>query len=232
MTNNTYQIQAVIFDMDGLMLDTERIARIAWRRAAADWGRTLSDELFAAITGLNATDANAVLQEAFGPTFPVTAARRRRQRYYEAYIAEHGIELKPGLLPLLEEIEARQLPHAVASSTPRAGVLYKLTLAGLVERFEILVGGDEVAQGKPAPDIFLEAAARLDVGPRHCLVLEDSEAGIRAAHAAGMLPVMVPDVKEPAPEIAALAYAVLPALEAAIPLLRRLARLPARLSHR
>jgi HAD superfamily hydrolase (TIGR01509 family) len=222
--NHIHPIQAVIFDMDGLMLDTERIARIAWTRAAADWDRTLSDELFAAITGLTAPDANAVLQQAFGPTFPVEEARARRQHYYRAYIAEHGIATKPGLQRLLAQIEARNLRHAVASSTAREGVIHKLTVTGLIDRFETLVGGDEVANGKPAPDIFLAAAERLGIAPRHCMVLEDSEPGIRAAHRAGMLPVMVPDVKPPSPEIETLAYAVLTSLSEAIPLLETLAR--------
>lgn len=222
--NHTYPIEAVIFDMDGLMLDTERIARIAWKHAAADWDRTLSDELFAAITGLTAPDANAVLQAALGPAFPVEDARQRRQHYYRAHIAEHGIDIKPGLLALLGRIEALSLPHAVASSTSKKGVIHKLTVAGLIDRFETLVGGDEVANGKPAPDIFLTAAARLGVLPDGCMVLEDSEAGIQAAHAAGMLPVMVPDVKPPSPEIEAVAYAVLPSLKDTIPLLKRLVR--------
>ena len=112
----------------------------------------------------------------------------------------------------------------MASSTSKKGVIHKLTVAGLIDRFETLVGGDEVANGKPAPDIFLTAAARLGVLPDGCMVLEDSEAGIQAAHAAGMLPVMVPDVKPPSPEIEAVAYAVLPSLKDTIPLLKRLVR--------
>jgi len=222
--NLIHPIQAVIFDMDGLMLNTERIARLAWKRAAADWDRTLSDERFAAIAGLKADDANAVLQKAFGPDFPVEEARARRQQYYEAYIEEHGIDLKPGLLPLLRRIEVLGLPHAVASSTARPGIAHKLTIAGLMNRFDTWVGGDEIANGKPAPDIFLTAAERLGIAPRHCMVLEDSEPGIRAAHAAGMLPIMVPDVKQPSPEVEALAYAVLPSLADVVPLLERLAR--------
>jgi HAD superfamily hydrolase (TIGR01509 family) len=219
MRRHHHALQAVIFDMDGLMLDTERIAWIAWQRAASDWGFTLSKETFTALIGLTVPDSNAVLQEAFGPEFPVKEARRRRQHYYEAHIQAHGIDLKPGLLTLLARLERRHLPKAVASSTAREGVIHKLRVTGLTGRFEALVGGDEVKRGKPSPDIFLAAADRLGIAPPHCMVLEDSEPGIQAAHAAGMRPVMVPDFKEPSPETASLAHAVLPSLRDVVPLL-------------
>ncbi|RPJ42856.1 MAG: HAD family phosphatase, partial [Chloroflexi bacterium] len=116
-------------------------------------------------------------------------------------------------------LEDNHIPKAVASSTPCWFALRKLTRAGIERRFLTTVCGDMVARGKPAPDLFLEAARRMDLLPGQCVVLEDSEAGIVAAHAAGMIPLMIPDLKQPTPEIRALAYRVLPSLYEVIPLM-------------
>ena len=123
-----------------------------------------------------------------------------------------GPPLKHGLLALLDSIAEAGLPAAVASSTTRAEVDRLLASVDLSERFEVTVGGDEVACGNPAPDLFLLASERLGVAPVDCLVLEDSEAGIRAAAAAGMISVMIPDLIEPSPAVRKLANAVVSSL--------------------
>ncbi len=210
--NPPLPLEAIIFDMDGLMLDTERVARSAWQRAMADWGCTISDDIYLQIVGRDAQDTVAILQGVYGADFPVRAVRQRKQQYLEEHIARHGVPMKPGLMELLDLADALPLRKAVASSTERALVTRKLTLAGLADRFDAVICGDEVENGKPAPDIFLAAASRLGVPPERCLALEDSEPGIRAACAAGMTPIMVPDLKPPADEVAALAYTVLPSL--------------------
>jgi len=204
---------AVILDMDGLMLDSERMARDAWRRALADWGLVLPDGLYFQLVGREATDTKGILARAFGPALPVEEAYARKQRYLEEAMLRGGIPTKPGLHALLDFLDARGIRKAVASSTHRPLVVQKLRLTGLLERFAVLVCGDEVRNGKPAPDVFLLAAERLGVPACECLVLEDSEAGIRAARAAGMTPILVPDLKPPSPEVAALAHRVLPSLE-------------------
>ncbi len=205
--------RAVIFDMDGLMLDSERMARDAWRRALADWGLALPDDLYFQLVGREAVDTKAILARAFGPALPVEEAYARKQRYLEQAMLRDGIPTKPGLHALLDFLDARGIRKAVASSTHRPLVIQKLTWTRLLGRFEVIVCGDEVPNGKPAPDVFLLAAERLGVPARDCIVLEDSEAGIRAARAAGMTPILVPDLKPPSPETEALAHRVFPSLE-------------------
>jgi HAD superfamily hydrolase (TIGR01509 family) len=209
---NPPQVEAVIFDMDGLMLDSEQMAKSAWRRALADWGLALPDDLYLQLIGRAAADTKALLLQAFGPALLVEEAYARKQRYLDEAIALNGVPLKPGLLELLDFLDAAGTPKAVASSTNRAFVLRKLGIAGVIARFDAIACGDEVANGKPAPDVFLAAAERLGVPPWRCIVLEDSDAGIRGAHAAGMIPILVPDLKPPSAEVAALAHRIFPSL--------------------
>lgn len=206
------QVEAVIFDMDGLMLDSEQMARAAWTRALADWNLALPDSLYMQLIGRAAPDTKALLIQAFGAALPVEEAYARKQRYLDEAIALGGVPIKPGLLPLLDFLDDHRVPRAVASSTHRAFVLRKLEIAGLLPRFDAIACGDEVPNGKPAPDVFLLAAERLDIPPWRCIVLEDSDAGIRGAHAAGMIPILVPDLKPPSAEVAALARRVFPSL--------------------
>jgi HAD superfamily hydrolase (TIGR01509 family) len=210
---------AVIFDMDGLMLDTERVARRSWRRAMSDLGFVLEESTYLQIVGRTLHDAQVVMGNAYGPKFPFQQVYALRQAYYDADLLEQGVPVKPGLFDLLDYLDAHGVPKAVASSTFRKFAEYKLNGAGLLTRFEKIVCGDEVTHGKPAPDIFLQAARLLNIDAARCVVLEDSEAGIRAAYAAGMLPVMVPDLKQPVEEVSRLAFRVLPGLPDVIPLL-------------
>lgn len=205
--------RAVIFDMDGLMLDSERMAQDAWRRALADQGLTLSDGVYFQLVGREAADTKAILAHAFGPVLRVEEVYARKQRYLEEAMARDGIPTKPGLHALLDLLDGRGVRKAVASSTHRPLVVRKLALTRLLERFEAIVCGDDVPNGKPAPDVFLLAAERLGVRPQDCIVLEDSEVGIRAARAAGMTAILVPDLKPPSPEVAALAHRAFPSLE-------------------
>jgi HAD superfamily hydrolase (TIGR01509 family) len=206
------RVEAVIFDMDGLMLDSEQMAKIAWRRALADWGLVLPDDLYLQLIGRAAPDTKALLIQAFGAALPVEEAYARKQRYLDEAIALGGVPIKPGLLELLDFLDIRRIPKAVASSTHRAFVLRKLGIAGVIARFDAIACGDEVANGKPAPDVFLLAAERIGIAAARCVVLEDSDAGIHGAHAAGMIPILVPDLKPPSAEIVALAHRVFPSL--------------------
>jgi len=207
-------ISAVLLDMDGLMLDSERLVLRAWQRAMADFGYEASEEVFLASVGTTVESTNRLLRAAYGPDFLLEATNERTGDYVWQEVDEQGAPLKPGLLALLDFLEAHGIPKAVASSSERATIDRLLTAAGLTERFAATAAGDEVMQGKPAPDIFLLAAQRLGVDPTQCLVLEDSEPGTRAARAAGMAGIIVPDIKPPSDEVVAFALAVLPDLHA------------------
>lgn len=201
------------------MIDTERMAQLAWQRAGAEFGFTLPDELYLQAVGRTAKATELLFREGLGPDFPFEAVYARKQHHLYTAIEQEGIPTKPGLLELLDLVDHLGLTKAVATSTARVLAIKKLTAAALLPRFDTLVCGDEVPNGKPAPDIFLAAAQKLVVTPEQCVVLEDSSAGIKAAHAAGMRAIWVPDLIQPTPDMTLLAYRVLANLHQVIELL-------------
>lgn len=212
-------VTAVIFDMDGLMFDTERLARDAWQRAMADFGYDLDDDLFLRGVGRTVEGTCAAYVEALGADLPITRIEPAKADYLREMLRP-GPPLKPGLPVLLDGLARSGLPSAVASSTAYAEVDRRLVQVGIRERFAAIAGGDEVARGKPSPDLFLLAAERLGANPEGCVVLEDSGPGIMAAVAAGMTAIMVPDLIEPTPEIRARTAAVVPSLAEALEVIR------------
>lgn len=205
-------IKAVIFDMDGLMLDTERIAQQMWQQTGRENGFEIDDEVYLGAIGRTANDTSMIFRQKFGEDFPFESMYARKQALLHEAITNDAIPVKAGLYELLDLLEERGIPKAVATSTPRKTAVVKLTKTALIDRFPIIVCGDEVANGKPAPDIFLKAATGLGIAPANCLVLEDSESGIKAAHAGGMIPVNVPDMKQPSTEVRQIAYRVINSL--------------------
>ncbi|MBS0657800.1 MAG: HAD family phosphatase [Verrucomicrobia bacterium] len=202
--------RALIFDMDGLMLDSERIYRLAWFAAIEEFGQAMDDEIFHRFLGRVASDSHRLLREIYGADFDAVRFWDRAMELSYTRFAPAGMPWKPGLADLLAWLEARAFPRAIATSTLRPLALRFLN--GLERRFDVLTTGDEVTRGKPDPEIFLLAASRLQIAPADCLVLEDSAAGVRAARAAGMSVIMIPDLVQPTSEIRALAHAVLPSL--------------------
>ena len=188
---------AVILDMDGLMLDTEPLAARAWTDAAALIGVEFDHAVTARLIGRNFPDCTALIRAHHGDGYPVDALMRAWHGAYDAIVEREGLVLKAGLAALLDWLDAARIPKAVATSTRRVRALAKLDRTALTTRFVAVVGGDEVARGKPAPDIFVAAAARLGAVAAACIVLEDSEPGVRGALAAGMTPIMVPDLHAP-----------------------------------
>jgi HAD superfamily hydrolase (TIGR01509 family) len=205
--------RAVIFDMDGLMLDTEPLGARAWAHAARSSGIAFDADVAPRLIGRTFTDCRALIHEHHGGgDYPVDTLMAGWHAAYDALVDQEGLALKPGLTELLDWLEARAIPRGVATSTRRARARSKLETTGLWLRFGALVGGDEVERGKPAPDIFLAAAQRLATPAQACLVLEDSVAGMQAAVAAGIAAIMVPDLCEPPAEVAGVAPRVMRSL--------------------
>lgn len=197
-------IQGVIFDMDGLMFDTERVSMRVWNEQLAKFGWTFSQQLGNAIRGCNDEGICRALTAAYGPGFEYVPVRDGVRARLEQVLEEEGVPVKAGLVPLLHWLKEQGIPCAVASSSRRVTVEHHCRAAGVLGSFQHLVCGDMVEHSKPHPEIFLKAAQRLGVDPAHCLVLEDSFNGVRAGAAGGFVTVMVPDMDAPTPEISQL----------------------------
>lgn len=204
--------QAILFDMDGLMLDSECLYQTAWKLAAGELGYQMDEALYLSLVGRSNAEAERAFVELFGDDFPVEEFGHRWEQLWQELINHQGIPLKPGLLELLDWLEVCRIPKAVGTSSNAAEAHLCLTRTGLWERFLTVVTVDQVGQGKPAPDIFLEAARQLGISPQSCLVLEDSNAGVAAANAGGMTVAMVPDLQTPTTESAAIATAIFTSL--------------------
>jgi HAD superfamily hydrolase (TIGR01509 family) len=168
------------------------------------------------IIGINAASTRNYFREQLGPDFPYEEIRAGVRRLMEEEFEKNGIGLKKGLSALLDHLETRGIPMAVATSTSREGALKKLELAGLGGRFSVLVCGDEVREGKPDPEIFLLAARRIGLDPGECAGFEDSPAGLLALRRAGIPAVFIKDMVEPPPEILAEVWKRLDSLEEAV----------------
>lgn len=205
-------VAAIVLDMDGTMLDTEPLYKAAWQRAAADLGCAIDDAFYLRLVGRSIADGEAELAQRFGASFQLADFRLRWPELWRARVEAEGIPTKPGLVDLLTWVDERHMPVAVATSSDRDYATFSLRRAGLAGRFTTVVTGDEVDEGKPAPDIYLEAARRLGVDPAHAIAIEDSDAGTLAGHRAGMSVLLIPDLKAPSAEATAAACRVLGSL--------------------
>ena len=213
MAPGSARFTAAVFDMDGLLIDSERPTRDAWLRAAAALGTPISDADYLSVVGLNHPDSQARFLALFGGDAARLAAARAQTD--AALAASPPFVAKPGAQRLLGALRAAGVPCGVASSTHHAGVRHRLRQAGLLDFFSALCGGDEVSRGKPNPDLYLLALQRLGAAASSSIAFEDSGHGVQAALAAGLATVAVPDLKVPAPEWLARCHAVLPSLDAA-----------------
>jgi HAD superfamily hydrolase (TIGR01509 family) len=191
---------AVIFDMDGLLFDSERLYREAVLTAADEVGCAMSREVFHQLVGRSREVNHRFLLEHYGADYPVEALVDAWRRHFET-LAAADLRLKPGAAELLDLLDELRLPRAIATSSSHATVRRNLVAHGLAERFHGVVAHGDYASGKPAPDPFLKAAQQLGVAPMLCLALEDSHNGVRSASTAGMMTIMVPDLVPPTEEI-------------------------------
>lgn len=211
--------RAVIFDLDGLLLDSEPVYKRAWQRAAEEGGRSLDDVLYARLIGRTNPDCESILRREFGERFDIDRFRQRWRERWRDDVEQNGVPHKPGVDALLSWLDERGVAKAVATSSERGDAELSLHCSGLSGRFDELVTGDEIEEGKPAPDIFLAAARRLGVDPGKCVAFEDSEPGALAADAAGMRVIVVPDLNAPSKRTRGVAWHVIPSLDGAVTLL-------------
>ena len=198
-------VKAVVFDMDGLLLDSERLHARAALAAAREVGCPLEMDVFLKFVGT--TQAQRILREHYGESYPFEELRVAWGRLVKVLFAAE-LELKAGALELLDLLDRLELPRAIATSSSHATVEDHLSSQGILHRFHAVVALGDYANGKPAPDPFLKAAERLGIDPQDCLALEDSHNGILAASTAGMMTVMVPDLLQPTDEIQRLCLVV------------------------
>jgi HAD superfamily hydrolase (TIGR01509 family) len=211
MTKAISPFDAVVFDMDGTLLDTELVFRSIVFDVADSLGYEMTDALHLAMVGSSHEETSRLLVEAYGASFPygIFDAKCRDMMHHQ--LAE-TVPVKRGAPALLTELRTRKIPLAVATSSRSVHAFGHLGRAGLLDLFDSIVTRDDVLNPKPHPEPYLTAARRLGVAPGQCLAIEDSHSGVRAAHAAGMQTIMVPDLVRPTEEIESLCAAVLPSL--------------------
>jgi HAD superfamily hydrolase (TIGR01509 family) len=204
--------QAVIFDMDGTLLDTESVFKTIVYEVCTELGFEMTEAVHLSMVGGSHERTNQLLVEAYGVAFPY-AMFDERCRVIMRERSHGGVPVKPGAREFVSELRERGIPTAVATSSRQPHAQHHLGAAGLLDLFDTIVTRDDVANPKPHPEPYLTAAKRLGIDPLQCLALEDSFSGVRAAHAAGMQTIMVPDLVHPSEDIRALGIAVMESLD-------------------
>lgn len=207
--------KAVIFDMDGLMVDTERLLQRFWVEAAAEFGYPMKPEHVLDIRSMSAPYAEGHLKRIVCPDFDYTKVRERRKELMNEYIRQNGIDKKPGLDELLERIRLSPLKAAVCTATDYPRTEWYLKSIGVFDKFDEFICGNMVKNGKPAPDIYIRACEQLGLDPRECVALEDSPNGVISAAVAHLNVIMIPDLTQPSRDILPLTYAVCETLDKA-----------------
>ena len=208
--------------LDGVILDSEKLYARFWAAACESFGYSMTYQQALGMRSLNAQAGQAYLSSLFGPDISYPQVRAKRIELMDAYVEENGVEAKPGILPLLDYLTSRRIPYAITTASPLDRIQNHLGRLGLYQRFPHICTAHAVAQGKPAPDIYLRAAQLLGVAPEECMALEDSPNGIRSGVVAGMYTVMIPDMIPATEELLAIASNKVDTLLDIMPLLDRL----------
>ena len=194
---NYPKIRGVLFDMDGLVLDTEKLYTRFWMEALHFYGFPMTLPQALNLRSANAKLTEEILKGYFGPTVDYRKCHAKRVELMNAFIEAEGVEAKPGIRELLDALDARGIPAAITSSSPTDRIRQHLGSLDLLHRFTAICSGYDVSRSKPFPDIYLHGAATLGLSPENCLALEDSPTGILSAYRAGCIAVMVPDLDQP-----------------------------------
>lgn len=200
-------ICAVIFDMDGVLIDTEKHYNAAWCQAATEAGFPFTREHALLLRSCEAKEGEKLMQGIFGPSFDYYAIRERRRELVRERLAQYGLEKKPGVEETLRFLRAKGIKTAVATSTALDITKSHLTTIGVCDLFDSIVSAKNVAHGKPEPDVYLYACEQIGERPQDCMAVEDSPNGIMAAYRAGLRTVMVPDLTQPDEELTKYLYA-------------------------
>lgn len=194
-------LKAAIFDMDGLMFDTERLGSQCWAQVGQELGLDIPEAFLAQLRGLTRMEYRAAFLRHFDHRIDYDSASLRQKQLFWSRIETDGVPLKPGLIELLTFFKTKNIPTAMATASHQDRACRYLDLSGLHGYFKYLVFGNQVLHGKPNPELFLLAASKLQVPPKNCLVLEDSINGVTAGIAGGFHTVMIPDLVQPEPEL-------------------------------
>ena len=200
-------ICAVIFDMDGVLIDTEKHYNAAWCQAATEAGFPFTREHALLLRSCEAKEGEKLMQGIFGPSFDYYAIRERRRELVRERLAQYGLEKKPGVEETLRFLRAKGIKTAVATATALDITKSHLTTIGVCDLFGSIVSAKNVAHGKPEPDVYLYACEQIGERPQDCMAVEDSPNGIMAAYRAGLRTVMVPDLTQPDEELTKYLYA-------------------------
>lgn len=206
------QYQAVVFDMDGVIFDTERLVIEFWKEVAKKHNIPNIEHTCIQCLGTNRVRTREIFLENYGADFPFDPYRAEVTELFNTHYKGVPLPTKPGIRELLSYLQEQDIKVGLASSTAQHLVRDEIGTAGLLPYFQTLVCGDIVEHSKPAPDIFLKACEILNADPTKSIAIEDSFNGIRSAHCAGMTPIMVPDQVQPTDEIRTLAFHVMPSL--------------------
>ena len=206
-------MRAVVFDMDGVLFDTERLCQDSWMAVAEKKGLPGMKEVFTQCIGRNANDSKRIVLNAYGEDFDYQTFREETSVWYWDFIEKNGLPVMPGAEKLLGWLKEHDWVVGLASSTRRPTVLRNLELSGFSSYFSSVITGDMVEHSKPLPDIYLIACGELGVKPEETYAIEDSPNGIRSAYAAGMKTLMVPDMLKPDEEMRQLSFRIMENLD-------------------
>lgn len=194
-------IEAAIFDMDGVMFDTEALALKGWQIVGQKYGYEITSDDISEVRGRIVSDAQKIFNRKYGDKFDFYKARAEKSEYVLSYIHKNGIPIKKGLIELLQFLNSNNFKVGIATSTQKDTTTLYLEKANISNCFDKIICGDMIERGKPNPDIYLKTCKELEVYPQNCIVLEDSSNGIVASHSAGCKTIFVPDLDRPSEDV-------------------------------